>query len=205
MTEAEAVELLKEQFIGEQGFVTHLLQNGHPDYNVLGMVREALDTLHDAWKDRTLIPKEGALSMVDVLSPLYNAAAENPALASEIEDIADDLSMRIDRIFYHRVGPMSEEEALAVVKAQLSGMHSMILTLHQRGGLIKGAVNELQEALDVLQHSWLRRTEVPKSIAGSMLNVRHAIMSNAGWYPDQQAELKEIADDLCDRIKQCFS
>ena len=120
--------------------------------------------------------------------------------------MADDLSIRLDRLFNDQSGHMSEAEAMAVVKAELSGRHSMILTLHQRGGLIKSVVKEVQDALEVLQGAWATRTEVPRSIVGPMLDARNAILENAGGYPAEvQEELELIADDLRDRVRRCLS
>jgi hypothetical protein len=206
MTEAEAIALVKVQFGSETGFIARLSHEGYLDRSALDKVLNALDTLSAAWRDRDVIPKDVALSLVDTISPLHAAAESNPSLEDEIEDIADDLNTRLDRLFYDRSNSMSEAEAMAIVKAQLSGMQSMVITLHQRGGLIRTALKEVQEALDVLQRSWSARTNVPRSIVGPMLDVRNAILSNSGWYPPEfRAELEVIADDLRDRVKRCLS
>lgn len=206
MTEAEAIAHIKEQFASEAGFIARLRHTGYFDRDALERTRDALDTLTEVWKGRDAIPKDVALSLVDILSRLHEVAESNPSLEDEIEDMADDLRMRLDRLFNDQSSRMSEADARAVVQAELSGRHSMILVLHQRGGLNESAVKEVQEALEVLQDAWAMRTEVPRSTVGPMLDARNAILENAGWYPAEfQTKLKLIADDLRDRVRRCLS
>lgn len=206
MTEEEAIALLKQQFASEEGFIARLAQTGTIDNNGLEKTYDALDTLSTAWKGRVDMPKDVALSLVDVVTPIYSAAERYPSLENEILNLAVDINMRLDRLFYDRSDSMSELEAMAIVKAQLNGIPSVVLTLHQRAGLNKSVLEELYAALDALQVAWSQREDVPRTIVGPMVDARNAIVNNSGWYPPElQTELKEIGNDLCERVKRCLS
>lgn len=204
MTEAEAVEIIRYQLLGAQGFVARLGRGEGVDRAAIEVVREALDSLRDAWANRGYVAKTAVLPLADVWASIHTSAKLYPDLQSEIDVLADDLSSRVRHVFLSQSGSATEEEAMATVWAHFSGAYSFLVALHERSGLDREAVEEVQRALATLERAWADRVDVPKTVVGTLLDARSAVLQNAGWYPELRRELDAIADDLAERVRRCL-
>lgn len=204
MTEAEVLEYIRDQFHGADGFVARLARGEGLDEEAVGSVRHALDSLRIDWAHRTLVHKADVRPFVDVWMSIHASARLYPGRESSIEILADELSSNVRRVFLNQSGPRSEEEAMATIWAHFGGVYSFLLAMHERSGLDREAIEEVTVALDTLEHAWSERADIPKSIVGPMLDVRSSIMQNAGWYPNDQAEIFSLAGDLADRVRRCL-
>ncbi len=205
MTEREAVTILQEQFAGDAGFVAQLRRGHGLDQAGIAQARAAIDVLKREWAHRSHVPKSAVLPLVDIYTSIASSAHLYPETEDAIEDLAEEMRSRVEGIFLWWPGTMPEAVAEAIVVAQLSGMTSFVLDLHRRQGLRRDGLEELISALDTLRQAWEDRSDVPRTVVGKMLDARHAVWSNAGWYPELQAELAAIAGDLKKRVIQCLS
>src|SRR5215472_16130560 len=134
MNENEAIETLSEQFTSETGFVAQLSNGDGLDLAGIELAIAALETLRGKWADREDIPKVGVLPMVDVYTRMYESAHLHRDQEEKIEDLADDLRSRMEEVLLTGSGQMTEQQAMAVVWAQLSSQSSFVLDLHQNQG-----------------------------------------------------------------------
>jgi hypothetical protein len=112
----------------------------------------------------------------------------------------------MDHVLYHRrLTPIPEAEAMAIVRAGLSGMGGFLLNLHSRFGLNRTELRDIQEALDALAEYWAGRTDLPHFVAATLVDVRHTILAETRWYPDHQDELEAVAHDLARRAERCLA
>lgn len=202
MTEEEAIATIVEQVSGQFGLVARLQAGSGIDRDAAAKVMLALDMLSELWKGQSTVPKEAIRAMVGVVQTIQATSAQNLGIADDVEALAEEVHIRLERIFFTR--PMSEEEAIAVVRAQLGGMGSFMLTLHQSGVLNVRQVEDVQTALDTLRRAWAARSHVPKSAVGPMLDAREAIMTEAQRDPRIESELIAVAHDIGERIQRCF-
>lgn len=203
MDETEAIAVLEEQLVGEAGFVAQLHCGDGLNREGVRLARAALDELRVLWKDKPHVPKVGVLPLADFLTSLQESARQYPALEAEIWGIVGDFSDGLDALLVDN--DMSEERASALVYGHLMGLPSVALALHHHERLDDQWHHELRSALDTLAQAWSGREYVPKAIVRPMLGARDLIRGHAAAYPQRQAELEAIADDLAERVKRCLS
>jgi hypothetical protein len=108
--------------------------------------------------------------------------------------------------------PLTQEEALAVLRQHLAGEHGFIVALRcDRGasnklGLAKAWLL-LHRALETLQPLWSEQPCIPKEIASGLAQIRGWITN--GWtlyddYPTIQQALLSIANDLGAQVQRCL-
>jgi hypothetical protein len=206
MTEAEAITIVIEQFAGPSGFVARLQRGQGIDAAAVHLAKQALQTLKEAWAERSTVPKEALLPLFDLMTTIRSTIELQPERTEEISRLAQDLTIQVAEIFGRESGHLSEEEAMAIVRTHFVGDSSFLLALHQGEGLDQSSVNEVQLALETLQHAWADRSEVPKVVVGPMLDAPDAVLEGYRFYPpevQQQQELLSAA--LRKQIKQCLS
>jgi hypothetical protein len=204
MTEEEAISVLVEAFTSSSGFVARLQSGSGLDLVAAQNTQQALRSLQVLWVNRDRIPKEVAWSLVDIFTPIYECAPLYPDQRHQIEQLAHSLVEDVERVFYTTSSHMTEEQAIGLVYGHLTGLPSLALRLHHRERLDDEWASELQDAIDTLANSWSNRKLVPRIVVAPMLDVRELIRSHAHWYPEQQAKLEALADELVLHVKRCL-
>ncbi|HUY79059.1 MAG TPA: hypothetical protein VMV29_19965 [Ktedonobacterales bacterium] len=205
MIEEEAIRTLHEQVTQKQGFVAKLRAGDGIDRVGLTRAEVAVDTLTALWEDQLTVPKRAAYPLVDVFTPISTSSSSYPGQEAEIVRIAFDFEMRIEGMFMTGQLTASEEWAAGMILAHLTGVPSLALILHHHEPLTNFEwIQDLQTAFDTLAKAWADRTSVPKILVGPMLSIKGLIVSHAQLYPQEQARLETIADDLTERVKRCL-
>lgn len=152
MTEAEAV--VREQFLGAEGFVARLRRGDGIDQESVRLTYEALGVLRSAWADRPHVPKRAVLPMVDVFTGIAATAPLYPEIAPEIRRLAGEMAERVESIFRSPAPRMTEEEAAALVYVHFTGVPSLALDLHHGREPDEETFEEVRAALETLRQAW---------------------------------------------------
>lgn len=205
MTETEAITLVKEQFSGASGFVARLRRGEGIDEAGVARAREALLTLKEVWAPLSTVPKEAILPLVDVGASIRSSIALQPELRQELLRLAGNLTLEISDVFAPAEEPMSEEDAMFIVRSQLSGDFSFLLALHHHEEPEPILVELVKRALETLQRAWAKRANIPKAVVGPMLDAPDAALEGyASFPPEVQRELERLSQDLREAIKRCL-
>jgi hypothetical protein len=100
---------------------------------------------------------------------------------------------------------MTPDEATQIVFEQFTGEAGFIIDLRMGRGFNYAAIARVRQALDTLQQAWKNQACVPKNLVIHMIDVRSAILSSWGLYPDLQHELESLADEMMERVRGCLS
>lgn len=108
--------------------------------------------------------------------------------------------------------PLTEAEALAVLRQHLHGEHGLVVALRCDWGAgnklgVAKAWLLLHRALEALQPRWAERPCIPKDIASGLAQIRGWIIN--GWiryddFPTLQQALLDIANDLGAQVQRCL-
>lgn len=97
MTEAEATQIVFEQFTAESGFLLDLVMGRGVNNEALARVREAFDTLQQVWANRDCVPKAILVHLIDARSAVLSSWGLYPAFQPELEELADEMMERVRR------------------------------------------------------------------------------------------------------------
>jgi hypothetical protein len=95
MTEDEAADVVRTQFLAEVGFLLDLRMARGINREAIALVRNALATLRGAWVDRDCIPKDLAYTMIGVRTGILSNWDLYPNLHGELEALAEEMTERI--------------------------------------------------------------------------------------------------------------
>ncbi len=205
MTEQEAISILRSQFADELGFIERLNRGEGIDYTAVEQARAALDELATQWSDRAYVPKHAIAPLVDVYTRIVSCKPMYIDLDHELEHLASDFVMRIDQVFYRQPAGMTEEEAVALVYGHFRGLSGIALAFHHHESIpdFEWAA-ELKRALDTLAVAWRTRQNVPKAVAGPMMDAHAMISGHAGNYDQLQTQLEQIGGEVLERVRRCL-
>ena len=210
MTETEAIAMVKAQFTGTNGFLARLQRGEGIDALGVQQAKEALLTLKAAWADRSTIPKEAALPLVDVRGTILASMGKQPQEEDQVYNLAFELDRLVDSVLLQEGEAMSEERALAVVQFHFTGGESLGLQLHRgdsvRWETVQGVeMQELLVALDTLHQAWKTRREVPKEVVRAMLPAPWVIGYNTRMAAELRPLLDALSQEIRGRIQRCLS
>ena len=103
MTEAEAITIVIEQFAGPSGFVARLQRGQGIDAAAVHLAKQALQTLKEAWAERSTVPKEALLPLFDLMTTIRSTIELQPERTEEISRLAQDLTIQVAEILGGRV------------------------------------------------------------------------------------------------------
>jgi hypothetical protein len=204
MREPEAIAVLREQLMGEDGFIGKLHHGRGIDNQLASKVISALETLEIAWMERSSLEKASLLPLLDIYGQMMNAAPLYPGQEDEIRDLAISLSDHVDRAVLGQQSTLTEEEAMAIVWSHMTSQESFLRSLHVRNLPDREAVAQLKLGLQDLAKYWAVRNEVPRSIAGPMLSTHIDIEGWAGQNPDEYQEIERLGDEVTELVRRCL-
>lgn len=205
MTEAEARHQLHADVATDTGLIALLERTGEIPPDRVAAFYESLDVLALGWRNRQAVPKPDLLLLVDLPHRIYEAAQHAARHGEQIENLSVEMGMRIATLLGYHPDPRTVDGAEQLLEEGFSSKAGLPFLLHMRLPYASSDVEEMYIALDTLEEAWQTRGDIPIRLACVMFDVREAVNSVAGLYPERQEEIEAIGDKLSAKVRRLLS
>jgi len=198
---AAAIAAVREALLGDRGLAARLRAGQGLDRPLVARALEALALLTDAFSDAPTVPKPLAAALVDIQTPLEEAARDYPlAEQNAVEDAGIALVDAANALLETgagRPGFRFSSETERVLFEGLISDESPQFKLRVGQGLDVGLVATLRRAFGDGIREWGSRTDIAKTIAIACVDLPWSMGEGFGNYDaDQQARILEASAEL---------